>query len=139
MSYDMWECPNCGRKIRNEWDFCPHCHTQKSNNAIFSGSSEHSHPSSSVKSTPIIKKPQYEYATERIPGIFNGLPDIDLLNNTLNKYARDGWRLHSSHVYRLDENAPGNNSTIWAALANEKEKLNATILIFERCIMPAEY
>lgn len=44
----MWECPNCGRNIRDDWDSCPHCHTpKKGSSPIFSEPTERSYKTSS--------------------------------------------------------------------------------------------
>ena len=96
-----------------------------------------------IQHETIGKNPLYEYTTEVIPGAHGGLPDMKIFKEILLKYSADGWKLHSSLVYRLDENALGSHSasrsSFMDGMAGVKEKLNATVFVFERCVKPAEY
>ena len=61
----MWECPNCGRNIRDDWDSCPHCHTSKKGNSpIFSEPTERSYKTSSPAKHEKEKASVETYITE---------------------------------------------------------------------------
>ncbi len=80
----------------------------------------------------IQKLPLYEYATEVISDTRSGGMNVSLLNETLQKYAKDGWRLHTALSNEL-----GKNSTtigLGGISAGVNATMDQTVLIFERLI-----
>lgn len=52
-------------------------------------------------------------------------------------YAGDGWRLHSVVVNEAGKNA--SSTSMGGLTVGTNSTIDVTILIFERCIKPAEY
>ena len=80
----------------------------------------------------IQKLPMYEYATEVIYDKRSGGADIITLSETLARYARDGWRLHTAFT-----NEAGKNATtvgLGSVSLGTNATMDQTILIFERMI-----
>jgi hypothetical protein len=57
------------------------------------------------KQIMLAKNPLYEYHTEMIRDIKNGIIDITALDNMLTIYANEGWRLHSVIVNESGKNS----------------------------------
>ena len=90
-----------------------------------------------TRSLTLSQNPLYEYKTEFIKDDRSGMLDQSVLNSTLNRYAADGWKLHTIFVNESGKNMSsfgtggvsiGTNSTV-----------EVTVLVFERCVKPAEY
>lgn len=78
------------------------------------------------------KLPLYEYATEVISDTRSGGMNILALNSVLQKYAKEGWRLHTAISNEL-----GKNSTtvgFGGISAGVNATMDQTVLIFERMI-----
>lgn len=56
----MWECKNCGMRVRGEWDSCPHCHASRRD----------SRPASDSQS----KIPSYFSSSASAPGAYISEP-----------------------------------------------------------------
>lgn len=82
------------------------------------------------KQQQILKNAVYEYKVEIVSDSeILGKTNKSELEDTIMRYALNGWRLHSVTTNEIGKNAMlGINSTI-----------NNTILIFERCIKAAEH
>lgn len=119
-------CPVCKAKIPISSDTCPICGYETKQRSL---SIQEKVKLLNEGKSQIDNNPLYEYAVETIKdssalGVFNkgGLQEL-LLNYSLN-----GWKLHTAFTKELGKNAVlGLNATI-----------EETILIFERCIKPAE-
>lgn len=82
------------------------------------------------------KNPVYEYRTEYLRDDASGILNKRDLDSILNRYANDGWRLHTMVV-----NEAGKNSTTvgMAGISNSTNAtIDVTILVFERCVKAGE-
>lgn len=80
----------------------------------------------------VSKLPLYEYATEVISDNRSGGMNVTLLNEVLQRYAKNGWRLHTAISNEL-----GKNSTtigLGGISAGVNATMDQTVLIFERMI-----
>ena len=85
----------------------------------------------------LMKNPRYEYRTEMVTDSRDGIPDVEKLNGVLERYAREGWRLHTAMT-----NEAGRNSSftgVGGVSIGTNATVDVTILIFERCIKPADF
>lgn len=80
---------------------------------------------------------RYEYRTEYLRDSVGGMLKKQILDDTLTAYANDGWRLHSVIVNESGKNAA--STTVGGFTVGTNATMDVTILIFERCIKPAEY
>lgn len=85
----------------------------------------------------INKNALYEYRVELIPDLSSGQMDYVKINNVLNTYAKNRWRLHT-----IITNEVGKVSRV-AGVGGFSTGVNATIdttmMIFERCLEPNEF
>lgn len=89
------------------------------------------------KKDVIMKNPRYEYKTEFLRDSYGGMLNKESLDGTLAAYAGDGWRLHSVFVNEAGKNS--SSTTIGGMTTGTNATMDVTILIFERCIKPADY
>lgn len=78
-----------------------------------------------------------EYRTEYLFDDASGELRKRDLDDVLERYAADGWRLHTMVV-----NEAGKNETtvgVGGFSSGVNATLDVTILVFERCIKPAEF
>lgn len=141
----MADCPNCGYRCSGRIDVCPDCHFDfrvwrvvrpeerspalKRQREI---ENEKRRIAQEERDKAFAASARYEYRTVYLQDSYNGMLSQSTLENTLTKYANDGWRLHSIIVNEAGKNAVslsgfGVNST-----------MDTTILIFERCIKQGE-
>ena len=78
------------------------------------------------------KLPLYEYATEIIMDNRSGGINQSSLNYTLEKYAKEGWRLHTALTNEAGKNT--SSSGYGGVSVGTNATIDQTILIFERMI-----
>lgn len=83
------------------------------------------------------KNPRYEYCTELVPDDRNGLPSKQALNSILAHYASQGWRLHTAMTNEAGRNS--SSTGVGGINTGTNATVDVTVLIFERCIKPAEF
>ena len=78
----------------------------------------------------------FEYAVESFQDNADGSANTTLIAATISAYAARGWRLHKVMVNELGRNS--NTSGIGGITSGTNSTIDQTILIFERCVKPAE-
>lgn len=76
--------------------------------------------------------PLYEYATEVIQDTSSGVIDVEELNSILERYSKDGWRLHTAVPNEIGKNSYA--ASIGGFSTGTNTTIGQTILIFERLI-----
>ena len=85
----------------------------------------------------LMKNPRYEYRTELVADSRDGIPDVEKLNGVLERYAREGWRLHTAMTNEAGRNS--SSTGVGGVSIGTNATVDVTILIFERCIKPADF
>lgn len=116
----MKTCPKCGELVGDNVDTCFNC------GFVFrpaAGKRRNEDP-----------KARYEYHVEKIVDAQDGSMDVDLLQNTLDEYARQGWRLCSTITNELGKNRNtfSQSGTQLDLSINLNTTMDEVILIFER-------
>ena len=89
------------------------------------------------KQQMLLRNPLYEYCTEYLFDGDNGVLAKHELDDTLEKYARNGWKLHSIVLNEAGKNSSSVSNGLVSVGVNAT--MDVTILVFERCIKPAEF
>ena len=144
----MKKCPNCGELIGDNVSECFNCHynyiykriiTQqerkierdKKNESI----KKHLEDKISLekdKEKQIKNNPIYEYDTVVVNDNNDGTTNKNEIQNVLNKYSQNGWKLHSITTNEVGKTLTG--VSIGFIGGNINATICQTILIFERCI-----
>jgi len=80
---------------------------------------------------------QYEYTTDVVYDL-EGEPNTAALQQSLTEHAREGWRLHTAFSNELGKNSLSFRNAIAgvAFSSGTNATVDATVLIYERCIQP---
>lgn len=78
--------------------------------------------------------PRYEYATEIVRDTSNGVIDAEELNSILERYSKDGWRLHTAISNEIRQKSYPVNIGVISTDITSTTTIGQTILIFERLI-----
>lgn len=89
------------------------------------------------KSMNLLKNPYYEYKAVQLSDSKKGFLPGWTLQNTLTKYANEGWRLHTMSTNIVSSTAVGISKG--GANLGVGSTTEITTLVFERCIRPAQY
>ena len=155
----MKTCPNCGEWLGNNADSCFKCRYDFKTGKVISIEEERKQQGileeqirlkeqqrqeieakrkereETVKKEKIEfiqKLPLYEYATEVITDDRSGGINRSLLNETLARYAKECWRLHTALSNELGKNS---SSVGYGGISyGTNATIDQTILIFERMI-----
>lgn len=148
----MKECPNCKELVGENARNCFNCNydfiygkvpdkahlkqlkedeEKKKNERIKKEEEENE-----LRLQQLLSNPRFEYKTEMISDLSDGKPDIALLQQTLSKYAADGWRLHTIYTNELGKNS--SSTALGGFGVSINATINETICIFERCIKPGK-
>ncbi len=154
----MIMCPNCGEMVGNNVDTCFNCSYDfklrrvPSRRETYALSEEERQmikeeeeekfkkrlaEINAQKPETLLKNAYYEYRTEYLFDDASGELRKRDLDDVLGRYAADGWRLHTMAV-----NEVGKNETtvgVGGFSNGVNATLDVTILVFERCIKPAEF
>ena len=87
-------------------------------------------------SNQISKNPFYEYQVIVVDNLKNGEIDKNKIQRELNEWSTKGWKLHSVFNNELGKTLTAVHVGFLGASVNAT--IDETILIFERCIKPAE-
>lgn len=155
----MKTCPNCGEILGTHADTCFKCRYDFKLGKVLTSAQHHNRQELIEKEREereskrkeyeknirereeqakkekldfVQKLPLYEYATEIIMDNRSGGINQSSLNYTLEKYAKEGWRLHTA----LTNEAGKNTSSIGygGVSVGTNATIDQTILIFERMI-----
>lgn len=80
------------------------------------------------------KNPMYEYTTDIIYDKFSGSVNQQALDLSLQRHSLDNWRLHSIYVNEIGKNAAAFD--VGGVGVGINATMDATVLVFERCIRP---
>lgn len=80
---------------------------------------------------------RYEYTTDVVYDL-EGEPNTAALQQSLTEHAREGWRLHTAFSNELGKNSLSFRNAIagFAFSSGTNATVDATVLIYERCIQP---
>lgn len=160
----MKTCPNCSELVGDNANSCFNCNynfllqkvAQKSDSAKIKELeekkieterqlqqemqllSEQIENIDETRKKTLLYNPYYEYKTEYLYDTKNGFVPKHVLDATLERYSRLGWRLHSMTVNEIKEKSLGVllSQNIGVGSSNS---IDVTILVFERCIKPPSY
>ena len=140
----MKKCPNCGELIGDNVNECFKCHYNYSYRRVITSQEIRSRNEEKErerdnkiqnieafekeKEIQIKKNPLYEYKIEIINDLETGELDKISIQNTIDKYSSNGWKLHTVLTNELGKTS----SSVIVASVNAT--ICQTILIFERCI-----
>lgn len=154
----MRACPNCGEIVGNNVDTCFNCgydfrlHRMPSQRETYACSEEERQrikeeeeelfrkrraQIDAQKQATLFKNAYYEYRTEYLFDDADGELRKSDLDEVLGRYAADGWRLHSIVVNELGKNA--SSVGVGGFSSGVNATMDVTILVFERCVKPAEF
>ena len=144
----MKKCPNCGELIGDNVSECFNCHynciykriiTQQERkierdkkNELIKKHLEDKISLEKDKEKQIKNNPIYEYDTVVVNDNNDGTTNKNEIQNVLNKYSQNGWKLHSVTTNEVGKTLTG--VSIGFIGGNINATICQTILIFERCI-----
>ena len=144
----MKKCPNCGELIGDNVSECFNCHynyiykriiTQQERkierdkkNELIKKHLEDKISLENDKEKQIKNNPIYEYDTVVVNDNNDGTTNKNEIQNVLNKYSQNGWKLHSITTNEVGKTLTG--VSIGFIGSNINATICQTILIFERCI-----
>lgn len=144
----MKKCPNCGELIGDNVSECFNCHynyiykriiTQQERkierdkkNELIKKHLEDKISLEKDKEKQIKNNPIYEYDTVVVNDNNDGTTNKNEIQNVLNKYSQNGWKLHSITTNEVGKTLTG--VSIGFIGSNINATICQTILIFERCI-----
>ncbi len=149
----MKNCPNCNELIGDSVEICFNCRYNFRLHRVESQEEREQYKVNvqkeeeqrkrqlekveAEKQQMLLRNPLYEYCTEYLFDGDNGVLAKHELDDTLEKYARDGWRLHSIVLNEAGKNSSSVSNGLVSMGVNAT--MDVTILVFERCIKPAEF
>ena len=144
----MKKCLNCGELIGDNVSECFNCHynyiykriiTQQERkierdkkNELIKKHLEDKISLEKDKEKQIKNNPIYEYDTVVVNDNNDGTTNKNEIQNVLNKYSQNGWKLHSITTNEVGKTLTG--VSIGFIGGNINATICQTILIFERCI-----
>lgn len=144
----MKECPNCHELIGDSVKICFNCHYDFGLRRVADSSliaeerkkeelrirqlQEEEKQRAEIKKRQLSVNPNYEYESVVINDLTTGEIDSEKLQKTLERYALNGWRLHSVFTNEVGKNSGSSFTSFLGVSINAT--IDQTILIFERCI-----
>lgn len=122
------KCPECEREISDKARTCIHCGYP----LRLINQQKHSLPE--IREKQLWKNPFYEYMVEVVLDNPNGTVDDEQIEEILDKYSEQGWRLHSIFTDEIGKNDTSISIRNIGKGANAT--INQTVMIFERCTKP---
>lgn len=150
----MKTCPNCGKIIGDTAINCFFCHYNYNLRRVLTqdeivakreieeqekkefvtkrerAEQERERAKQEIDKNRKLLNPLYEYETVIIRDLPNGSIDNITLKNTLDKYSRAGWKLHSVVSNELGKNVSG--VSIGVVSTSSNATIDELVLIFER-------
>ena len=153
----MPACPHCHQYYFGEPDSCPKCHYHFKERRVvvpealkakqiadneekerkLKEAQQLAIKERDTKTLTLLQNAHYEYQTELLFDSEGGMVNKRQLDHLLNTYAKEGWKLHSVFVNEIGKNS--HSSGFGGISIGTNETVDVTVLIFERCIKPAEY
>lgn len=142
-------CPNCNEMVGTNASTCFKCNydftlrrvrtevDEKNKEEKQKQEKERKEQIAKQREDVIKKNPLYEYQTVKICDLSTGEPNIKEINETLEKFAEENWRLHTAMSNEIGKTM--NSSGYGGMSSGTNATICATVLIFERCIKPSEY
>lgn len=144
----MKTCPNCKELLGNSVNECFKCHYNFTLKKVLTGTEhaaqkyrqmeeqkrkeEERRLKEEVKKDQLSKNPVFEYKVVIVNDLSSGEADERQIQQNLDYYSENGWRLHTAYSSEIGKNSTGVSIAGFGSITNAT--IDQTILIFERCI-----
>lgn len=144
----MRNCPNCNELVGDNVTTCFNCQydfrlkmvpsaQQRVQQQVELARYERNEREKKAQKWAVIRKnAEYEYKTEIIQDRSDGTLNKDAINCCLEKYASDGWRLHSIFCNEIGKSASAISVVGFGFQVNAT--IDETIMVFERRVKEEE-
>lgn len=137
----MKTCPNCNEIIGDSAQTCFKCNYNFKYKKVLTKEEEKQLEKKEEKQKiirqeeadiQILRNPYFEYQVVIINNLVTGEMNQTQLQETLNTYAENGWKLHS--VFNNELGKTSSSIAIGFLGSTVNATIDQTVLIFERCI-----
>lgn len=144
----MKTCPNCGELLGDSVKECFKCHYSFTYHRVITSEEQVSQRNQQLEETrrkeeekklkedakreQLFKNPLFEYKVIVIDDLSSGQVDDVKIQEALDIWSKNGWRLHSIYSSEIGKNSTAISIAGVGSITNAT--IDQTIMIFERCI-----